>query len=106
MELSDYREEALRFRALADAADEGELRAELRQLSAAMARWIVATEIRAMTGAPPADMQGGLGLLARWRRRGRGGWWPRRRGHHARLLAALCCRCPTEFTRGDASHPR
>jgi hypothetical protein len=79
MELSDYREEALRFRALADGADEGDLRAELRQLSAAMARWIVATEIRAMTGEPPADMKRGLGLLARWRRRGRGGWWLRRR---------------------------
>jgi hypothetical protein len=80
MELSDYREEALRFRALADAADEGDLRAELRQLSAAMARWIVATEIRAMTGEAPEGRKGGLGLLARWRRCGLGGWWPRRRG--------------------------
>jgi hypothetical protein len=76
MELSDYREAALRFRALADGADEGDLRAELRQLSAAMARWIVATEIRAMTGEPPTDIAGGRGLLARWRRRG----WLRRRG--------------------------
>jgi hypothetical protein len=75
MELSDYREQALRFRALADGAHEGELRAELRQLSAAMARWIVATEIRAMTGESPTDKKGGRGLLARWRRRG---WlWPR-----------------------------
>ncbi len=79
MELSDYREAALRFRALADGADEGDLRAELRQLSAAMARWIVATEIRAMTGEPPTDIRAGRGLLARWRRRG----WLRRRADAA-----------------------
>jgi hypothetical protein len=80
MELNEYREEALRFRALAERAAEAELRAELRLLSTAMAGWIVATEIMAMTGASATDIKGGSGRLARWRRRGRGAWWPRRRG--------------------------
>lgn len=50
MELNELRELALRFRALADHGTEGELRAELKRLSAELAAWIVSREIRTMTG--------------------------------------------------------
>jgi len=50
MELNDFRELALRFRALAEHGTEGELRAELKRLSAELATWIVSREIQAMVG--------------------------------------------------------
>jgi hypothetical protein len=50
MELNELRELALHFRALADHGTEGELRAELKRLSAELAAWIVNREIQTMTG--------------------------------------------------------
>jgi hypothetical protein len=50
MELNEFRELALRFRALAEHGTEGELRAELKRLSAELAGWIVSREIQAMVG--------------------------------------------------------
>ncbi len=50
MELNEFRELALRFRALAEHGTEGELRAELKRLSAELAAWIVSREIQAMVG--------------------------------------------------------
>jgi hypothetical protein len=76
--LSEYREVALRFRALADHGTERDLRAELKRLSADLAAWIVAAEIKAMTGEKSAVvMEGEHGSPSRWRWRWRWrGWWP------------------------------
>ncbi len=68
-EFSIYREQALRLRKLAESGTEGELRAELRQLAAGLASWIVRAEIRAMSEAPEAPRRGRRWrVLARW-------WW-------------------------------
>jgi hypothetical protein len=50
MELNEFREPALRFRALAEHGTEGELRAELKWLSTEPAAWTVSREIQAMVG--------------------------------------------------------
>jgi hypothetical protein len=66
--LSEYREVAWRFRALAEHGTEGELRAELKRLAAEMAAWIVAAEIKAMTVEEPAGAtKAARAGLFRWR---------------------------------------
>lgn len=78
--LSEYREVALRFRALAEHGPEREVRAELKRLSAELAAWIVAAEIKAMTAEDaPIVVQGEVDAPSRWRwRRWKIAWWPRR----------------------------
>jgi hypothetical protein len=66
--LSEYREMAWRFRALAEDGTEGELRAELKRLATEMAAWVVAAEIKAMTVEEPvAAAREGRGGRFRWR---------------------------------------
>jgi hypothetical protein len=69
--LSDYRETAWRLMALAEHGSEGELRAELKQLSTEMAAWIMAAEIKAMTVEEPAaagTAERARAFRWRWRR--------------------------------------
>lgn len=83
--LSEYREVALRFRALADYGAEREVRAELKRLSSELAAWIVAAEIKAMTGEQSAveiEIGSGNATPRRWRWLGRG-WRTRRSGYAA-----------------------
>lgn len=83
--LSEYREVALRFKALAEYGPEREVRAELKRLSAELAAWIVAAEIKAMTmeEAPVVTISEADGP-SRWRWRWwRAGWWPRRPSYAA-----------------------
>jgi hypothetical protein len=83
--LSEYREVALRFKALAEYGPEREVRAELKRLSAELAAWIVAAEIKAMTGeAAPVVIQGEADGPSRWRWRWwKTAWWPRRSSYAA-----------------------
>lgn len=78
--LSEYREVALRFKALAEYGPEREVRAELKRLSAELAAWIVAAEIRAMTTEEaPVVTISEADDPPRWRWRWRKiAWWPRR----------------------------
>jgi hypothetical protein len=83
--LSEYREVALRFKALAEYGPEREVRAELKRLSAELAAWIVAAEIKAMTveEAPVVTISEADGP-SRWRWRWRKiAWWPRRPSYAA-----------------------
>ncbi|HZB92289.1 MAG TPA: hypothetical protein VE397_12650 [Stellaceae bacterium] len=73
--LSVYRELALRYRALAEHGTEGELRAELKRLSAELAARAVQAEIVAMRdGAAAPTVKREPGRWTRWRWNWLGRW--------------------------------